>query len=73
MSRESSTKVEESQEHLAEALRKKDLAETAKKKAEMELRKLKVSITLYIQCKSLSYTGLHFRLLVKPASCPLKI
>lgn len=44
MSGESSTKVEESQERLAEALKKKDLAETARKKAEMELRKLKVKL-----------------------------
>ena len=50
MSRESGTKVEESQERLAEALKKKDLAETAKKKTEMELRKLKVKVTSFITC-----------------------
>lgn len=44
VSKESSSKVDEIRERYAEALKKKDLAEAAKKKAEMELRKLKVPL-----------------------------
>ena len=45
VSSESASKVEEAQERYAQTLKKKNLAETARKKAEMDSRKLKVCAT----------------------------
>jgi hypothetical protein len=42
VSKESATKVEEIRERFAELLKKNDLVDAAKKKAETELKKIKV-------------------------------
>lgn len=48
VTKESASRVEDLQERYAQVLKKKDQAEAAKKKAEMDTRKLKVWLILML-------------------------